>query len=148
MNAPTVSTVKAPAVTGVARAAGIALIVILAAGAGLAVGNFVQEVTDDRSITAHASFSRAALDDLNALRAEQSAAASAYQDYALRHAPVIAAYPDWAIRHLSVVAQGTTTFRLTGPSDVEAPAAADDGMTDTFRLTGPSDTGVQLRRQR
>jgi hypothetical protein len=130
----------------VARAAGIALVLVLAAGAGLAVGTLIQQVSGDRSITAQASFSREALDDLNALRAEQPTAGDTYQDYAIRHAPVVAAYPDWAIRHPSMLPQGTTTFRLTGPSDVEAPVA--DGTTDTFRLTGPSDTGVQLRRQR
>jgi hypothetical protein len=138
--------VNAPTVNGVARAASIALILVLAAGAGLAVGNLLQEVTGDRSITAQASFSRDALDDLNALRAEQPTAADAYQDYAIRHAPVIAAYPDWAIRHPSMLPQGTTTFRLTGPSDVQTNA--DSATTDTFRLTGPSDVGVELRGQR
>ncbi len=137
---------NAPTLHGVARAASIALILVLAAAAGLAVGNLIQQVNGDRSITAQASFSRDALDDLNALRAEQQAAA-AYPDYAIRHAPAAAAYPDWAIRHPSALAsQQTTTFRLTGPSDVETDLPA--ATTDTFRLTGPSDTGVQLRRQR
>ena len=136
---------NAPTVHGLARAASVALILILAAGAGLAVGNLIQQVSGDRSITAQASFSRDALDDVNALRVEQAIAA--YPDYAIRHAPAAAAYPDWAIRHpANRASQATDTFRLTGPSDVEAPAAA--ATTDTFRLTGPSDTGVQLRRQR
>ena len=136
---------NAPAANGVARAAAIALILVLAAGAGLAVGNLIQQVSGDRSITADASFSREAIDDLNALRAEPRAAA-AYEDYAIRHAPVVAAYPDWAIRHPSVLPQLTATFRLTGPSDVEANAGS--ASTDTFRLTGPSDIGAELRGQR
>jgi hypothetical protein len=137
--------VNALTVNGVARAASIALILVLAAGAGLAVGNLIQEVNGDRSITAQASFSRDALDDLNAIRAEQPVEA-AYEDYAIRNAPVIAAYPDWAIRHPAALPQVTATFRLTGPSDVETVAAR--GTTDTFRLTGPSDVGAELRRQR
>lgn len=89
---------NAPTVNGVARAASILLILVLAAGAGLAVGNLIQQVNEDRSITAQASFSRDALDDLNALRAERPAEA-AYPDYAIRHAAAAEAYPDWGIRH-------------------------------------------------
>ena len=138
---------NAPTLNGVARAAGIALVLVLAAGAGLAVGNLIQQVSGDRSITAQATFSRDALDDVNAIRAEQQAVAAAYPDYAIRHAPASAAYPDWAIRHPSALAsQLTSTFRLTGPSDVETNAA--DPTTDTFRLTGPSDVGGELRGQR
>lgn len=136
---------NAPTVNGVARAASIALIVVLAAGAGLAVGNLIQEISGDRSISGQASFSRDALDDLNAIRTEPRAAA-AYEDYAIRHAPVVAAYPDWAIRHPAMLPQLTATFRLTGPSDVETNAGS--ATTDTFRLTGPSDVGAELRGQR
>ncbi|HEX7172510.1 MAG TPA: hypothetical protein VF365_07885 [Candidatus Limnocylindria bacterium] len=141
---------NAPAVNGVARAASIALILVLAAGAGLAVGNLIQQVSGDRSITADASFSRNALDDLHALRADQpaAAAAAAYPDYGVRHVVVAESYPDWAIRHPAAAATRLTdTFRLTGPSDAAAPASA--SMTDTFRLTGPSDVErTALRGQR
>ena len=139
MNAPAVS-VNASTVNGVARAASIALILVLAAGAGLAVGNFIQQMSADRSITAEATFSREALDDVNALRGN-SAAAADYPDYAIRHAPAIPAYQDWALRHPVLAVPTTDTFRLTGPSDVEAPAGAE--TSDTFRLTGPSDTDGQ-----
>lgn len=142
---------NAPAVNGAARAAAIALILVLATGAGLAVGNLIQQVSVDRSITADASFSRDALDDLHALRAGQQTAGAAtapaaYPDYGVRHAAAAASYPDWAIRHPATAAaiQITDTFRLTGPSQVAAPA--DVSMTDTFRLTGPSDVErTQLR---
>lgn len=140
---------NAPAVNGVARAASIALILVLAAGAGLAVGNLIEQVSGDRSITADASFSRDALDDLHALRVDQptAGAAAAYPDYGIRHAVVAESYPDWAIRHpAAAAARLTDTFRLTGPSDV-APTSA--SMTDTFRLTGPSDVErTALRGQR
>lgn len=130
---------NAPAASGVARAAAIALTLLLAAGVGLVVGNLIQQVSGDRSITANASFSREALDDVNALR-EESASVASYPDYAIRHAPAMAAYPDWALRHpstASAAAPITDTFRLTGPSDVSAPAG--ESISDTFRLTGPSD---------
>lgn len=137
---------NAPTVNGVARAASIALVVILAAAVGLAVGNLIQQVNDERSITAQASFSREALDDLQAIREDRPAAA-AYPDYAIRHAPAAANYPDWAIRHPATAAgaaEMTDTFRLAGPSDVEASDAA---TTDTFRLTGPSDSDTEMRSQ-
>lgn len=138
---------NAPTFNGVARAASIALVVVLAAGAGLAVGSLIQQINGEESITARASFSRDALDDLNAIRAEAPAAA-AYPDYGIRHAPATTAYPDWGIRHpTSVAMQLSDTFRLTGPSDVDAPLETAP-LTDTFRLTGPSETGVQVRRQR
>lgn len=132
---------NAPTINGVARAAGMPLILILAAGAGLAVGNLIQQEGGDRSITAQASFSREALDDLQVLR-EEPAEVAAYPDYAIRHAPAAAVYPDWAIRHPKADAtQLTSTFRLTGPSDVEAPNAT----SDTLRVTRPSATGPELR---
>ena len=117
---------NAPTFNGVARAASIALVVVLAVAAGLAVGNLIQQIGGEESITARASFSRDALDDLNAIRAEAPAAA-AYPDYAIRHAPATTAYPDWGIRH---------------------PTSVTVQLSDTFRLTGPSETGVQLSRQR
>jgi hypothetical protein len=137
--------VNAPSTHGVARAAGIALVVILAAAAGLAAGNVLQQLRGDQSITAQASFSRDALDAVDATRGDRPAVA-AYPDYAIRHAPASAAVSDWALRHPIRAAQLSATFRLTGPSDVESAAA--DTMTDTFRLTGPSDTGTELRGQR
>jgi hypothetical protein len=143
VNAPAVS-VNASTATGMARAAGIALILVLTAGAGLAVGNLIQQLTADRSITAEASFSREALDDVNALRGG-SAAAATYPDYAIRHAPAVADFPDWALRHPVLATPTTDTFRLTGPSDVAEPTAAK--TSDTFRLTGPSDVGGALRGQ-
>jgi hypothetical protein len=127
------------------RAAGIMLIVVLAAAAGLAAGNFLQQVRGEESITAQASFSRDALDELSATRDDRPAAA-AYPDYAIRHAPTNAALSDWALRHRMLPAPTTTTYRLTGPSDVEARAATT--TSDTFRLTGPSDPGTELRGQR
>jgi hypothetical protein len=137
--------VNASPTQNVARAARIMLVVILAAAAGLAAGNALQQVREEASITAQASFSRAALDDLNAIRDDRPAAAAAYPDYAIRHAPTNAAASDWALRHRMLPAATTTTYRLTGPSDVEAPSAT---TTDTFRLTGPSDLGTELRGQR
>jgi hypothetical protein len=137
--------VYAPSTHGLARAAGIVLVIVLAAAAGLAAGNFLQQLRGDDSITAQASFSRDALDAVAATRSDRPAAA-AYPDYAIRHAPASAAVSDWALRHPILAAPLSTTFRLTGPSDVE-PAAADT-LTDTFRLTGPSDTGTQLDGQR
>jgi hypothetical protein len=135
--------VNASPTQNVARAAGIMLIVILAAAAGLAAGNALQQVREEASITAQASFSRAALDDLSATRDDLPAAA-AYPDYAIRHAPTNVAASDWALRHRILPAATTATYRLTGPSDVEARAAT----SDTFRLTGPSDPGTELRGQR
>jgi hypothetical protein len=136
--------VFASASHGVARVAGIGLAVILAAAAGLAAGNLLQQVRGE-SITAQASFSRSAIDDLHATRGDRPAAA-AYPDYAIRHAPASIAVSDWALRH-PVRADGlTTTFRLTGPSDVQGPEP--ETMTDTYRLTGPSDTAAELRGQR
>jgi hypothetical protein len=136
--------VNASPTQNVARAAGIMLIVVLAAAAGLAAGNALQQVREEASITAQASFSRAALDDLSATR-DNLPAAAAYPDYAIRHATNAAA-SDWALRHRILPAATTTTYRLTGPSDVEAPGAAT--TSDTFRLTGPSDPDTELRGQR
>ena len=99
----------------VARAAGILLIVILAAAAGLAAGNALQQVRE-ASITAQAGFSQVALDDVAATRDERPAAA-AYPDYAIRHSPATSEADDWALRHRVLAAPTTSTFRLTGPSD-------------------------------
>ena len=43
---------NATAASGVARAAGIVLVLVLAAAAGLAVGNLIQQVNGDGSLTA------------------------------------------------------------------------------------------------
>jgi hypothetical protein len=110
--------VFASASHGVARIAGIGLAVILAAAAGLAAGNLLQQVRGDESISAQASFSRNALDDVHATRGDRPAAA--YPDYAIRHAAANVAASDWALRHPVRAAGLTTTFRLTGPSDTAA----------------------------
>lgn len=139
---------NASSFSGAARTVAVVLILLVAAAAGLAVGNLIQSISGDRSITANATFSRAALDDLHALRTEASASvAQDYVDYAQRHATATQPYRDFGLRHPTVRAPLSDTFRLTGPSDVEAPAGAP--MTDTFRLTGPSDIeGTVLRGQR
>jgi len=139
--------VNASAFSGAARTVGVVLILLVAAGAGLAVGNLIQQVSGDRSRTAEAGFSIDALDDLQATRDDEPANAEGYADYGIRHASVAPAYPDFGVRHPTVVApQLSDTFRLTGPSNVEAPAAP---TSDTFRLTGPSDVErTELRRQR
>jgi hypothetical protein len=121
---------------GTARAIGIVLIVAVAAAGGLAAGNVIQELISDRSQTAEASFSLDAIADLQALRADGTAAAPTYVDYAVRHIVAPVDYPDFGVRHLASAATLTDTFRLTGPSDVDSPAVAP--MSDTFRLTGPS----------
>lgn len=136
MNASVASTATRTAPGG-ARAIGIVLIVAVAAAGGLAAGNAIQELISERSRTAEASFSLAAIADLQALRGDGTAAAPAYVDYAVRHMAAPVDYPDFGIRHLPAAATLTDTFRLTGPSDVDSPAAAP--MTDTFRLTGPSE---------
>jgi len=140
--------VNASSFSGAARAVGVVLILLVAAAAGLAVGNLIQSISGDRSITADATFSRDALDDLQALRIDAPASADDdYVDYAQRHAAATQPYRDFGLRHPTVRAPLSDTFRLTGPSDVQASAGAEG--TDTFRLTGPSDVeGTVLRGQR
>ena len=95
------------ATSGVARAAGIVLVLVLAAAAGLAVGNLIQQVNGDGSITASPRRSLEGLAALQAIRGEES---------------TTQAYADYGIRHLAAAAAPTSdTFRLTGPSDVDEP---------------------------
>jgi hypothetical protein len=154
------NTVNATAANGVARAAAIVLVLVLAAAAGLAVGNLIQQVTGDRSPTDLAR----PLEGLAALQENRGSESQAYADYGIRHAPAAAAFQDYGLRHITAAAAtapttesewmdygqrhidaaaGTQvapaltsdTFRLTGPSQVEDGAPT----SDTFRLTGPSD---------
>ena len=146
------------AATTTARGVAIALIIAVAAVAGLAVGNAIQGRLGASS--SPTGFSLDALADLQQLRGDNAPAAASVDgnsDYAIRHAP---AYADYGVRHPAAPRQDyvdygvrhaasaiftlplrvqafTDTFRLTGPSRVGAPAKA-QAFTDTFRLTGPS----------
>ena len=146
------------AATTTARGVAIALIIAVAAVAGLAVGNAIQGRLGASS--SPTGFSLDALADLQQLRGDNAPAAASVDgnsDYAIRHAP---AYADYGVRHPAAprrttsttasdmrqvrcntlplrVQAFTDTFRLTGPSRVGAPAKA-QAFTDTFRLTGPS----------
>ena len=126
------------AATTTARAVAIALIIAVAAVAGLAVGNALQ---GRLGIAATESgFSLDALQDLQQLRGDNEPAAPAVDDssdYGIRHAVRAPAYVDYGIRHPVVRWVYTDTFRLTGPSRVGAEPKAQT-FTDTFRLTGPS----------
>ena len=124
-----------------ARAVAIALIIAVAAVAGLAVGNAIQGHRLG-SITANAGFSLEKLQALQQLRGDNAPAVAAVDDssdYGIRHAVRAPAYIDYGVRH-PVVVTFTDTFRLTGPSRVGAVAKTQD-FTDTFRLTGPSQLG-------
>ena len=125
------------AATSTARAVAIALIIAVAAVAGLAVGNAIQGRLG--ITTAQAGFSVDAIQDLRQLRGDDAPAAAAIDDssdYGIRHAVRAPAYVDYGVRH-AVVPLVTDTFRLTGPSRVGAEPKA-QAFTDTFRLTGPS----------
>jgi len=144
------------ATSGVARAAGIVLVLVLAAAAGLAVGNLIQQVTDNGSIAASPRRSLEGLAALQPIRDEESDT-QAYADYGIRHAPAAQVFQDYGVRHpiaaapalvwqdygirhpaaaatTAPTASTSDTFRLTGPSDVDEEAPT----SDTFRLTGPS----------
>ena len=109
------------ATSGVARAAGIVLVLVLAAAAGLAVGKLIQQVNGDGSNPASPRRSLEGLAALQAIRDEESTGQT-YADYGVRHAPV---FQDYGIRHLADTAATPSptsdTFRLTGPSDVDEP---------------------------
>jgi hypothetical protein len=119
----------------------IALIVAVAAVAGLAVGNAIQDRLGLTSSSA--GFSVAAIQDLRQIRGDDAPAAAAIDDssdYGIRHAVRAPAYLDYGVRHpLSVTF--TDTFRLTGPSQVGAALKA-QAFTETYRLTGPSQVGA------
>lgn len=154
---------NATAANGVARAAAIVLVLVLAAAAGLAVGNLIKQVTGDRSPTELAR----PLEGLAALQANRGNESQAYVDYGIRHAPAAAAFQDYGLRHITAAA-GTaaatdsslqdyglrhiTAAAGTAPATdsewldygqrhIDAAAAttvAPALTTDTFRLTGPS----------
>jgi hypothetical protein len=129
--------VNSSAATTTARAVAIALIIAVAAVAGLAVGNALQDRLGVSS--SQTGFSLEALQDLQQLRGDNAPAAAAADDssdYGIRHAVRAPAYVDYGVRH-AIAPVMTDTFRLTGPSRVGATAKA-QAFTDTFRLTGPS----------
>ena len=124
------------AATTTARAVSIALIIAVAAVAGLAVGNAIQGrlgIGDTQS-----GFSLDAVQDLQQLRGDNAPAIDAMSDYGIRHAVRAPDYVDYGVRH-AIVPSFTDTFRLTGPSRVGG--APEQTFTDTYRLTGPSQVG-------
>ena len=153
------------AATGVARAAGIVLVIVIAAAVGLAVGTLIQQARDGSP--AGAILSQDALDTLDAHRAGEAALSAdafdtvtpldEYTDYAIRHHKAADDVSDYGLRHptgaedwadgavdnMSVPraipdrSQGWTILAL--PLHVRDAIRANT-LSDTFRLTGPSDT--------
>ena len=111
------------AATTTARAVAIALIIVVAAVAGLAVGNALQGRLGIAGTGSGVSLD--GMEDNQQPRGDNAPAAAAVDDS-------------------SVVF--TDTFRLTGPSQVGAEPKA-QAFTDTFRLTGPSQVGADPKAQ-
>lgn len=128
--------------TGVARAAGIVLVLVIAVAAGLAVGTLIQQARD-RS-PAGAILSQDARDTLDAHRAGEAALSAdafdtvtpldEYTDYIIRHRAAAEDVSDYGLRHPTVAEDWAD-----GAADnMSVPRALPD-LSDTFRLTGPSD---------
>lgn len=132
------------ATSGVARAAGIVLVLVLAAAAGLAVGNLIQQVNGDGSNAASPRRSLEGLAALQAIRDEESTTQT-YADYGVRHAPV---FHDYGVRH-RIAAAPALVWQDYGIRHLADTAATSSPTSDTFRLTGPSDVDepVVFRRR-
>jgi len=138
------------ATSGVARAAGIVLVLVLAAAAGLAVGNLIQQVTDNGSIAASPRRSLEGLAALQAIRDEESDT-QAYADYGIRHAPAAQVFQDYGVRHPIAAAPALVweDYGIRHLAAAAATASTAASTSDTFRLTGPSDVDepVVFRRR-
>ena len=110
---------NATAANGVARAAAIVLVLVLAAAAGLAVGNLIKQVTGDRSPTELAR----PLEGLAALQANRGTESQAYADYGIRHAPAAAVFQDYGLRHMTA-ATIDSAWMEHGRRLIEAAAAS------------------------
>jgi hypothetical protein len=128
---------------GSARAIGIVLIVVIAAVAGLAVGTFIQQTSDDGSVTGAGATYYWPDEPLNQHTPSSFGRVDA------------ANWPDYGLRlRLGAVTGDAADMSL--PLHISDPFPNGASSSDTFRLTGPSrgsnanqgeNEPVQLRRQ-